>query len=171
MKTTLLRILTFSLLTLSATVASAQGYKTGVGLRLSGWNSGITLKQSVGGNSAIEGIVALQYNSIILTALYEKHTPFPSAEGLTWFFGGGAHVGFYNDGYDYYYFNYRGNKVYVDKDNGSSSTGFGADFIIGLAYKFKKAPVELSVDAKPFVDFVDGINSNWDGALSVRFTL
>lgn len=171
MKANLLRASTVFILSLSVAAVSAQGYKTGIGFRLSGWNSGITIKQSVGGSSAIEGIVALRYRSVILTGLYEKHTAFPSAEGLSWFFGGGAHIGFYNDGYDYYYYNYRGNKVYVYKDNGSPTTGFGADFILGLAYKFKKAPVDLSLDVKPFVDFVDGFTGNWDGALSIRFTL
>ncbi|MFM2206952.1 MAG: hypothetical protein RL213_927 [Bacteroidota bacterium] len=154
----------FILLSLLTSVRTpAQDYKTGVGLRLSGWNSGITLKHFIGGANALEGIFALRHRSMVITGLYEKHTEFPKAQGLTWFFGGGAHVGFYNNGYGYY----------RDRDRGESGSVFGPglDFILGLDYKFKNAPVNLSLDIKPYVDFVDGFYGYWDGALSVRFTL
>jgi hypothetical protein len=170
--TSLLRILLILSLTLMVPgLAVAQGYKTGIGLRLSGWNTGISFKQSIGEPRAIEGLFSFRRGGFVVTGLYEKHTSFPNAEGLSWFYGGGAHVGFYDDGYDYYYYSYRNNKVYVYKDNGSATVGLGLDFILGLAYKFKNAPIDLSLDAKPFADFVDGFQGYWDGALTLRFTM
>lgn len=164
-------LLLFSVSMLIAFLSYGQDYKTGIGIRLGGWNRGVSVKHVVGGSGALEGLVSFGSSSLVITGLYEKHTGFPNAEGLNWFFGGGAHLGFYNDGYDYYYYNYRGNKVVVYKDNGSATSGFGLDFILGLDYKFKKAPINISLDTKPFVDFGREFRGWWDGALTVRFTL
>lgn len=149
---------------LASSRAMAQDYKTGVGVRLSGWNSGITLKHFTGGDKALEGILALRHHSLVITGLYEKHTEFPNVQGLTWFYGGGAHVGFYNNGYDYYREN--------NKNESGSVIGVGLDFILGLDYKFKNAPVDISLDIKPYLDIVPGFYGEpRDFALSVRFTL
>lgn len=163
---------TFFTLLFAGYKTNAQPYSTGIGLRLGGITSGITVKHFTGSNSALEGILSFGRHSLLLTGLYEKHTAFPKAEGLTWFFGGGAHIGFFERNYGYYEFYYRshGNKIkYVDYyDN---RTSFGLDFIIGLDYKFKDAPVNLSLDVKPFFDLSPGFYGYWEPALSIRFTL
>ena len=150
----------------------AQPFQTGIGLRMGGISSGITVKHFISSTSAIEGILGFGRHSFSVTGLFEKHTPFPNAEGLTWFYGGGAHVGFFNNDYRYDYFYYKShhNKVYVFQD-GDSNFSLGGDFIIGLDYKFKNAPVNLSLDVKPFVDILPGVYGYWEGALSIRFTL
>jgi hypothetical protein len=160
------------LLFLISTSAFAQPYETGIGVRLGGITSGITVKHYTGSRTALEGIVSFGRHSFLITGLYEKHQQFPNAEGLSWFFGGGAHIGFFDENYGsgYYYYKYRGNKVIVFDDS-DSGLSFGADFIIGLDYKFKNAPVNLALDLKPFVDIVPGFYGYWEGALTIRFTL
>lgn len=166
------KIIFFSLLLLSIS-ASAQQYATGIGLRLGGFNNGITVKHFVNSSGALEGIASFGRGSFRITGLYEKHTEFPTAKGLSWYFGGGAHVGFFTDEYGYAYWRYykrRGYVLVVDeyRDN---SVSIGADFILGLEYKFQKAPVNIGLDVKPFVDIVPGVFGYWEGALSFRFTL
>jgi hypothetical protein len=166
---TLLTLFFFATLSMS----KAQPYNTGIGLRLAGISSGITVKHFVNSNSALEGIVSFGRHAFLITGLYERHQPFPNAEGLSWFFGGGGHVGFFSDNYTYAYWHYKGkdkDKYYVFEHR-DATTFIGADFILGLEYKFKNAPVDLGLDVKPFVDFVPGVYGYWEGALSVRFTL
>ena len=162
----------FILLLLTSIKSMAQPFNTGIGLRLGGISSGITVKHFTSSTAALEGILGFGRHSFSVTGLYEKHTPFPNAEGLSWFYGGGAHIGFFNNdyGYEYFYYKSHKNKVY-GYQNGSSNISLGGDFIIGLDYKFKNAPVNLSLDVKPFVDILPGVYGYWEGALSIRFTL
>ncbi|MCC7233449.1 MAG: hypothetical protein IT242_10935 [Bacteroidia bacterium] len=149
----------------------AQPYKTGLGLRLGSAASGLTVKHFVSGNSALEGILSFGNHSFLITGLYEKNNPFGNANGLNWFYGIGGHVGFYNDGYHYYYYKYHGNKyLYAESDPGNN-IALGIDFILGLEYKFNAAPVSIGLDTKPFVDISHGFYGYWDWGLSVRFTL
>lgn len=156
---------------LSTFNSSAQEYATGIGIRLGGWNRGITAKHFFSGNSALEGIVALGGKSFMITGLYERYNPFPTAEGLSWYFGGGAHFGFYQEGYDYFYYKYKGNRYMTVLEDGDRKNGFGADFMLGIEYKFPKLPIALSLDTKPFVDFIGDFYGYWDIALTFRFTM
>ena len=159
------------------TAIRAQDYKTGIGFRLAGINYGITVKHFIGNETAIEGILGFGRGAFTITGLYEKHQAFPNAEGLKWFYGGGAHVGFFQAGYNYAYYYYYKNKgykyYYNDYPDGaySSNVFIGADFILGLEYKFKGAPISLGLDVKPQVDFIPGFYGYFDGALTFRFTL
>jgi hypothetical protein len=153
-------------------VAIAQPYSTAVGLRLGGHTRGVSVKKFVGGTTALEGIASIGRKSFMITGLFEKHTPFPSVDGFSWFFGGGAHVGFYDEGYYYFYSRTRSSKIDEDWTGWDNETGVGLDFIIGLEYKFQNAPVDIAVDLKPFVDFIRSeYFGYWDGALTLRFTL
>jgi hypothetical protein len=172
LKTTRRILLTTLLLLGVSGGANAQGgYKTGIGFRLSGITSGLSVKHFTGGSGALEGILGFRYRSWILTGLYEKHQAFPNAEGLSWFYGGGAHVGFYDDGYRYYYYKVRGNKYVIVDEDRNDRMALGVDFILGLEYKFKNAPITIGLDAKPFIDIVPDVSGYWDAALSFRFTL
>lgn len=149
----------------------AESYTTGIGFRLGGITSGITVKHFLSSSSAIEGIASFGRHAFLITGLYEKHYPFP-ADGLNWFFGAGLHVGFFQNDYSYkyFYYKYHGKKVYVyEVDDHRSS--FGGDFILGLDYKIPKVPIDIAIDAKPFFDFTPGFYGYWEGALTFRFTL
>ncbi|MBK7571631.1 MAG: hypothetical protein IPI10_08420 [Bacteroidetes bacterium] len=163
-------LLLFALVSMTITM-NAQEYQTGLGLRLGGINRGITVKHFTGSNTAIEGILGFARHSISITALWEKHYPFPTAPGLSWYWGVGGHVGFFQGDYTYGY--YHANKHDYDFYNENYDNRFylGADFILGLEYKFKDVPISLGLDVKPQIDIIPGLYTYFDGALSVRFTL
>ena len=166
--------ITLLVLILISTAVKAQDYTTGIGVRLGGITSGITVKHFVNSTGAIEGIASFGRHAFLITGLYEKHQSFPNAEGLSWFYGGGAHIGFFSGGYyygDFRYYKYKGNKVIVYDDYYRSNIYLGADFILGLEYKFQGAPITLGLDLKPAVDIVPGFYGYFEGAFTFRFTL
>ncbi len=169
------KLTVFFALVLLTIAGSAQDYKTGLGFRLGGINSGLTVKHFTGSTTALEGIVGFARHSLSITGLYEKHQAFPNAAGLKWFYGLGGHVGFFQGDYSYgyyRYYKYKGNKVIVyDDDVYTSRTYLGVDFIIGLEYKFNGAPITIGLDVKPQIDIVPGFYGYFDGALTFRFTL
>jgi len=131
--------------------ASGQNYRFGIGVRLSNatptLNNSITGKYFVTDQTAVEGIVSFGAR-FGLGALLEIHKPL-NLEGLTWMYGAGAYIGF------------------EDKNTYLGPTG-----MLGLDYKFKDAPINLSLDWKPELDIIPEINFIPDAfALSVRFTL
>jgi hypothetical protein len=126
----------------------AQDYKTALGVRLSSsdaaLNSGISFKHFFGG-TAVEALVTFG-DPFAIGALLEKHQPI-GPEGLAWFFGGGAYVGF------------------GDKRN------FGGQGIIGLDYKFQEVPINVSLDWKPELNLVQEVSFEPAAVgLSIRFT-
>ena len=130
----------------------AQDYRMALGIRLS--NSTPTLNNSISGKyfiterSAIEGLISFG-SRFGLGGLLEIHNPL-NVQGLRWYYGAGAYVGF---------------------ENNPSQTYFGPTGVIGLDYKFTNVPVNLSVDWKPELDIIPDINFVPDAfALSVRFT-
>lgn len=169
MKTRILLLSTVFFVCLGRQVR-AESYENGIGLRLAGITSGIDYKHFFSKYDAAEGILSFGKKRFLLTALYERHFDFGNVDGLMWFVGGGAHIGYYQDGYDYFYYKYHGNKVVVYQNGWDRTTAFGLDFILGLDYKFDNIPIDIGVDVKPAVDIVGEYYGYWDGALSVRFT-
>lgn len=135
-------------------------YKTALGIRLSSSpamvNNSITLKHFLNDNSAIEALFSFG-DPLALGALYEVHRPLGS-EGLRWFYGGGAYLGFVKT-YD---------AALVKTGN---EVNFGAQGVVGLDYKFVNLPLNLSLDWKPELNLVSDINFEPAAvALSARFT-
>ncbi|HEX4851501.1 MAG TPA: hypothetical protein VFV08_11875 [Puia sp.] len=139
-------------LTVLSNRLSAQDYKFGIGLRLSTGaptlSSSVTGKYFLNDRAAIEGLISFG-TRFGIGGLFEMHQLIGGVQGLNWFYGGGAYIGF-QDG-----------KVF------SGPTG-----IVGIDYKFDHAPINLSLDWKPELDISPEINFVPDAlALSVRFTL
>lgn len=148
-----------------ATLLKAQQGQTGVGLRL-GTDPGITVKHFVRENGAIEGILHTGYRGLMITGLYEWHTPISSAPGLKFYAGLGAHLGAFDHYRRYYYYHGNHYDVVVAERRGAS---VGPDGIIGLEYDFTEIPLNLGLDIKPAIDFhEDHVHTYVDGALSVR---
>lgn len=143
------------LLLIVASSIEAQNYKTGIGARV-GFFNGLTVKNFVSPHNAVEGILNFRWDGVIVTGLYEWQYRIPSAPGLDYNLGVGAHVGFF-DKYKY------------DDD---AKTILGADILVGLEYTFPTAPFSLALDYKPAFNFI-GDNHIWaDGlALSFRFNI
>lgn len=130
---------------------SSSGYKTALGVKF--YPSSVTLKHFVKENQALDFIGYFWQRGTRITGLYEFHKEINSSGNFKWYVGPGAHVGFYS------------NKYY---DGGVS---VGIDGVLGLDYKFKDAPINLSLDWQPSIEFgdFDGFQAGW-GGLAVRYT-
>lgn len=144
------KIISFSLIVVAitlATSASAQSYKTGVGVRLSSSqamvNNSISLKHFLNERSAIEALFSFG-DPLAIGALYEVHKPF-STEGLQWFYGGGGYLGFVKS-------------WNPNKNRNETDVNVGAQGVIGLDYKFMNLTLNLSLDWKPELNLVSDIN-------------
>ena len=139
--------LLFSAAVLFMHSASAQEYKTALGVRLSSSaaivNNSISLKRFLNEKSAIEALFSFG-DPLSLGALYEIHKPF-SAAGITWFYGGGGYVGFVKE-------------YNVNKNKNETNVNFGGMGVLGLDYKFTNLPLNLSLDWKPELNIVSDIN-------------
>ncbi|HVZ56010.1 MAG TPA: hypothetical protein VG870_05075 [Chitinophagaceae bacterium] len=126
-------------------------YETALGVKV--WDGGgISLKHFFNSNNAGELIAYFWSHGIRFTGLYEIHGPISGAEGLRWYIGPGAHLGSYSSKY--------GDGAFV-----------GIDGVLGLDYKFRGAPINMSLDWQPSFEFGTdrGFYSGW-GGLGIRYT-
>ena len=145
-----------SIILISASQVKAQDYNTALGIRLSSngpaINNSVSFKHFMNPKLAIEGLFTFDKKAAI-GALLEIHNPMPSTEGLKWFYGAGAYIGFDSD------------KTNTDR------ALMGAQGIIGLDYKFTNLPLNLSLDWKPELNIIDNINFEPAAVgFTVRFT-
>lgn len=128
-------------------------YKTALGVKV--WDGrGISFKTFLIPARASELIGYFNRYGTRITGLDEIHGNIEGAQGLRWYAGPGAHIGFYN---------YKG--FYGDKAIA------GIDGVLGLDYKINKAPLNLSVDWQPSFEFADNRDFavGW-GGLGFRYT-
>lgn len=138
-------------------IGNAQDYNTGIGLR-GGFSNGLTVKHFISEKAALEGILASRWSGFEITGLYEIHHRAFDTDRLNWYYGFGAHIGFWN-----------GKKV-PWSENDDQYTVVGVDGILGLEYNFREVPINLSIDWKPELNFY-GYSGFWadGGALSIRY--
>ncbi len=149
------------LLTVLATVlvatqlfAQKNNYEASVGLR-AGYAFAPTYKMFVNDKLALEGIAFFHNTGLSVQALGQIHNDINGADGLQWYYGAGANISFYNKSYY----------------NGVVSVGIvGA---IGLDYKIKNAPINLSIDWLPNFSFTSNIGfiGNTWGGIAFRYVL
>lgn len=186
----------------SKTTAVASGHNWGIGLRF-GDPVGITVKKYKSNHAAWEFNLGRSsrwgyrydddfyryskfedkryyhyygYTGGFTTSLqvhYLLHKPINGAEGLKFYYGGGAQIRFTPITYRYYYnpdgdgdwwkdWNYREERV--------TNVDLGLDGILGLEYTFKNAPVSLFLDANLFVEIVDSpFLFSGQGGIGVRY--
>lgn len=137
----------------------AQDYRTGIGLR-GGFANGLTIKHFVSDKNAFEFLFASRWRGLEITGLYEFHNQAFQTNRLNWYYGIGAHVGFWNGDYTNKYWGEPGNNYTV----------VGLDGILGIEYNFIEAPFNISLDWKPAFNLV-GYTGFWGdgGAISVRY--
>ena len=133
--------------------AQSSGYQTAIGIKF--YPTGATVKHFVSERNALEGIGYFFNYGARITGLYEIHGNISNAGGLKWYIGPGAHLGFYNNKY-------------------GGGTAIGVDGVLGLDYKIASAPINLSLDWQPSVEFGskfnNGFTGNW-GGIAIRYTL
>ena len=126
---------------------SAQNYKNEIGLRLGG-SGGLTYRYHLNEGNAIEGMLWFGWNNAInVTALYEWSQPVIN-DDFSLYYGAGAHIGAaYND------------------------FAIGVDGIVGLEYQIPNAPIAISLDYKPAINFIHfNAYGFFDFALGVKYT-
>lgn len=145
---------------LSASSAFAQhgdyngssSYTTALGVKF--YPGAISIKHFLGDNKAVEGLGYFWSHGFRITGLYEIHGDITDIDGLKWYIGPGAHVGFYSTKY-----------------GGGSS--IGVDGVLGLDYKITGAPINLSLDWQPSFEFGNnygnGFTGGW-GGFGIRYT-
>jgi len=148
------------LLLIYANSASAQNYKTALGVRFSTAaptiNNSVSLKQFFGNSIAVEGLFSFG-DPLALGALIEYHKPLASS-GLSYYYGGGGYIGF---------------KKNTDATSGKKAVeqNIGAQGVVGLDYKFMNVPLNLSLDWKPELSIVKSLNFEPAAlGLTARFT-
>jgi hypothetical protein len=136
----------------------AQDYDTGLGLRAS-VSPGISVKYFFTTNMAGEGILTVRWGGFNITGLAEWHLQVFDTEGFYFFYGGGAHLGAWDSGRDYYGTTVEGNKVFL-----------GIDGIAGLEYAFQDIPLSIGLDWKPGMNILADFGFFFDDmALSFRY--
>jgi len=154
MKKTILFLL---LITLFSSISNGQDYKTSLGLR-AGIPYGLTVKHFLSKTNALEGMLASSYGGLVVTGLYENEHWTGEYPGLNWFWGFGAHAGFWDAGR-----NPNVDATYV-------GSVLGLDAIAGIEYTFDDFPINLSLDLLPTLNIIG--DTGWggiNGALSIRY--
>jgi hypothetical protein len=152
-------IVALALIVLSSKAdAQAMGtsYRTALGFKF--YPGAITIKHFTREDRALEGLGYFWHDGFRFTGLYEIHGDINGAPGLKWYVGPGAHVGFWNDDWK---------RRYPNRNDG---VAIGVDGVLGLDYKIKSAPINLSLDWQPSFNIIGYTYfSSW-GGLAIRYT-
>lgn len=151
-----------ALLLLSVTSTNAQlnngsDYTTAIGIKV--YPGAVSVKHFLSTNRAVEGLGYISSDGFRLTGLYELHAGIGTVEGLKWYIGAGGHLGVWSDTWK---------TRYPAREGGLA---IGIDGVLGLDYKIKGAPLNLSFDWQPSFNII-GYNyfeGGW-GGLGVRYT-
>ena len=132
-------------------------YERGIGVSV-GYFSGISYKHFTDSSTAFEGILSTRWSGVQLTALYAKHHIAFDEPSFNLFYGGGAHVGFWDT-----------SKIPRIEDNKNRIIA-GINGLLGLQHKFSDAPLVVSLDWKPSLNLIGDI-SFWgdEAAITVRY--
>ena len=136
---------------------NAASYKTALGAKISA-GVAASYKMFVTPKNALEVQSTFFKQGVRLVGLYEFHSySFAGVPGLGWYIGPGAHVGFWK-------------KNYRDKYN--STADIGIDGVIGLDYRIKNAPINLSLDWQPSLSLLGnaGLSPQF-GGFAIRYIL
>ncbi|MGD9930040.1 MAG: hypothetical protein AB7U05_08465 [Mangrovibacterium sp.] len=135
----------------------AQDYSTGIGLR-GGFFSGLTIKHFLDSNRAVEGLLSSRWHGLEIAGLYEIHNRAFQTPGLNWYYGVGAHIGFWDGDYSSRF------------DDHGNYTVIGIDGILGIEYNFSEIPINIGLDWKPMLNVIGHTGFWGDGAaISVRY--
>lgn len=139
-------------------LSSAQDYNTGIGLR-GGFFSGITFKQFLSTHNAVEIVAAVHHRGPFLAGMYQMHTNAFDVPGLKWYYGPGAHLGFYQGRYQREWFDDPDRNYFV----------LGLNGVVGLEYKIDEIPISLGLDITPALNIAEHFGF-WLGAgITVRY--
>ncbi|HSB93970.1 MAG TPA: hypothetical protein VLC28_12680 [Flavitalea sp.] len=136
--------------------STGSSYTTAVGVKI--YPGAITIKHFYKENVALEGLLSFWDHGFRFTGLYEFHGNIADIEGFKWYIGPGAHLGFYDNDYK------------NDHENDDVGVDLGIDGVLGVDYKIKGAPINLSLDWQPSFTIISDTEFRSWGGLGVRFT-
>ena len=151
-------LLILFLLDAEHSIAQSMGntYRTALGVKF--YPGAISIKHFIRTDRAIEGLAYFWNYGFRFTGLYEVHGDINGAPGLKWYVGPGGHIGFWNTDWE--------NK-YPSRGHGIA---IGIDGVLGLDYKVKGAPINLSLDVQPFFNIANYAYFDVWGGLGIRYT-
>jgi hypothetical protein len=140
------------------TGAYTRPYTTAIGVKM--YPSAISYKKFTKSNKAIEALGYFTLDGFRATIMREIYSPIEGAEHLSWYVGYGGHLGIWSEEWK------------KNNPNHNAGIAVGVDGILGLDYKIKNAPLNISVDWQPSFNFVGSsyFESGWAG-LGIRYTL
>jgi hypothetical protein len=109
---------------------------------------GFTLKGFVSRSNAFEGLLGYSNKGLAGTLLFEHHFSLFQRKELQAYTGAGMHYTA-NAGYD----NYR-SRTSRELTYQNGGAAYGMDAIVGIEYKFPSCPIAVSIDFKPFFEWV-----------------
>jgi hypothetical protein len=165
MKNSRLLLILGLFLAFSAT-SFGQDYSQAIGARLSPW-TGLTYKKQLKEGRYGEGLLMWRWGGFEVTGLYEVHkAQLAEVDRLNWYFGGGAHVGFYRP---YWGRGYGWGNPWAGA-RPAHEISLGVDGILGIEYNIEELPLNISIDWKPGFNIIGSSWGVWDnGAVSVRY--
>ncbi|MEM7107180.1 MAG: hypothetical protein AAF519_03055 [Bacteroidota bacterium] len=167
MKTTL----AFTALLILTLPAFAQ-YKNSSGIRL-GYTSGLTYKRFISNEQAMEFMASGRNEGFQFTTLYQFHKPMDIGfnDDFYLYYGVGAHVGY--ERLDDRRLNGPFNSPTSEfQTREQSFFTMGVNTILGVEYRWLKIPMTVSVDIKPYLDFIGMRRTKlrfWDTAISFKY--
>ncbi|MDB5229583.1 MAG: hypothetical protein JWN76_388 [Chitinophagaceae bacterium] len=129
------------------------GYHTAIGVKGyfgDGSIGGFNVKHFSNSINALEGSLLFKSHFLELEGLYEWHGNITGANGLRWYVGPGAMLGF---------------TTYST----NNSTVFGVKGTVGLDYKFTGAPINIAFDINPTFALAPDTNFDLNAGLAFRF--
>jgi len=134
----------------AATPSTLMGVRIGTGTM--GSDLGLSIQHQFNEASYVEGMGTLNKYDMRLTGLYQHHQPL-SMRGLTWYVGGGMHIGRVRKSVAETLLDILNIDLGTEAD--AKRIFLGLDAVGGIQYKFPGIPMNASVDIKPAFNFND----------------
>jgi hypothetical protein len=137
-------------------ISFSQNYTTAIGIK-GGYPGFGTLnaKHFIGNQTALEASIGGFANGGSSGAFvmldYELNSELDP--GFSWYYGGGALVGF--------------TSTSEDRPN----LNIGINGILGIEYTFSEVPINCSLDTGPFVFLIPRVSFAWGGGLAIRYAI
>lgn len=159
------------LLGLNSRQTHAQQYDRSAGVRLGG-TFGLTYKKFIVDEQAAEVIISNRRSGIQLTIMYLLHQPMHVSfnENFFFYYGVGGHVGSEeHSGIDKVMFQTNVDDFYYEEKNYLT---MGIDGMIGVEYRMLNVPITLSLDLKPYLNYVGFRKLKgdfWDASIAIKY--
>lgn len=156
--------LLLSLLLLTSFYSFSQNYSTAIGIK-SGYpgHGSINLKKFMGPNMAVDALFGSNFSSfskyLWAQCLFEYNKNIINGSGFNYYLGAGPSVGIFTAG--------------SYSKNGKSFSGpwGGVTGVIGIEHTFASIPLNIGVEAGPYINLMPQIYIDGQVAVAVRFAI